>query len=79
MAVDNTERDIGKILSDIEYLKQAQQENKADIHKMRDDISLIKDILSEAKGQWKALVIFGSVCSVLGGLIVKGLALLYKW
>lgn len=73
------ERDIGKILSDIEYLKRDQSEMKEDFKVMKGDLTVIKDTLSEARGQWKALLIFGTFCSALGAFVFKIVGLLKGW
>jgi len=66
-----TDRDLGKVLADIEYLKRDQTEIKNDFKEIKKDLSDIKATLSEARGHWKALLLFGSFCAFLGGLLVQ--------
>lgn len=76
---DFSERDIGKILADVEYLKREQAEIKTELKEINKTILVILNTLSEAKGHWKALLLFGSFCAALGGLFAKFIGAIKIW
>lgn len=74
MPADNEmHRDLGRHDAEIEYLKR-------EVHGMREDLSEIKAILSEAKGGWKTLMAVSgfaaAISSTVTWLVFKILGLL---
>ena len=57
-------RDIGRHDAQIETLQN-------DLRLLRDDVTEIKEILSEAKGGWKVAAILGGVSATIGAIAAK--------
>ena len=55
----------------IAILKTEQDYIKKSVDEMRDDLREIKEVLSQAKGGWKTLLLVAGVSSAVGGLLVK--------
>jgi len=43
----------------------------ADIHEMKVDLKRIADILAQAKGSWRTLVVIGAISGAVGAFIGK--------
>jgi len=76
---DVNEKEWGRMLSDIEYIKRDIDEIKNDHRALKTSIDTLTNLMSEARGHWKALLIFGSFCSVVGGLAVKLFSYIRIW
>ena len=74
-----SDRDWGRILSDIEYLKRDVEVVTTSLTKMQEDVNKISLVMSEARGHWRALLLFGTFCSVIGGLATKLLTYVKVW
>ena len=46
---------------------------------MQEDVNKISLVMSEARGHWRALLLFGTFCSVIGGLATKLLTYVKVW
>lgn len=44
---------------------------EADIKRMREDIAAIREMMAEAKGGWRVMMLIGGASATAGGLIVK--------
>lgn len=65
------DKEIGKMQSDIEYLKKNDEELKDDIKGIKSDLSDIKHTLATVGGGWRVIVMFGTFCAFVGGFLVK--------
>lgn len=61
---DEIQRDLGRHEAQIEQLREDMSSVKADVH-------TIKEILSEAKGGWKTLLLVAGVAGSAGAIISK--------
>jgi hypothetical protein len=64
MAEVAMERDLGRHDAEILALKE-------DVREMRSDLHAIREILAEARGGWRALVMASGVAGAVGALIAK--------
>jgi hypothetical protein len=64
MAEVAMERDLGRHDAEILALKE-------DVREMRSDLHAIREILAEARGGWRALVMASGVAGAVGAIIAK--------
>ena len=57
-------------------LEQQMADTRDDLKEMRQDVRVIRDTLSEAKGGWKTLALIAGASGTLGALAVKFLPFL---
>lgn len=72
------EKEIGKMQSDIEYLKRNDEDLKGDIRDIKKDLTEIKQVLHTVGGGWKVFLMFGSFCAAIGGALVKVISF-FSW
>ena len=65
------EREVGTLQAEVTHLKD-------DVSEMRADIRGIRDILSQAKGGWKTLLLVAGIAGVMGAVVSK-LAAFATW
>lgn len=62
-----SEQQIGALQADVGNLK-------TDMTQLKQDVREIRDIVIEARGSWRTLVILSGISAAVGGLIVKASA-----
>lgn len=63
----HVQHNMGRLDSDMQTVKE-------EVLRMREDVTAIKEAVSQLRGGWKVVAIFGAVAATIGGLIVKFLS-----
>ena len=71
MSGEELQRSVGRVEGELSGLKDEVHEIKEGMGTMQDDIKVIRDQLSQARGGWKATVFLGGAAATVGGLLVK--------
>lgn len=66
-----TDRDFGRLETDVLALKVQNTELKTEIRELRDDVRTLLDAVTEAKGGWRMLMAVGSASAVIGASVAK--------
>ncbi len=62
--VNGYERELGTLTAKINRLE-------SDVSEMKNDVRLIKEAISEARGGWKAIALVAGISGTIGALIAK--------
>lgn len=59
-----SEREIGRLIAKVDHLE-------ADVASMRKQVADMHDVLMQAKGSWRALVLVAGMAAALGAMLTK--------
>jgi len=71
-------RELGRIGAEVKTAHEERKEIKEELSELRAEVKEISDLLLQARGGWRTLLLVGGAFATLGGLIVGVLSLLWK-
>lgn len=70
-------RELGRIGAEVANANLQRAELKTDVADLREKIEEVVEILTQAKGSWKTLIILGTVAATIGGLIASVMGIFF--
>lgn len=70
-------RQLGRLEAQVEALERRAEAADERAERMAGQVSAMHDVLMQAKGGWRAMVMVGSVSAAVGALAAKLLALIH--